>query len=238
MKGQEKQKNYVTVVVDGLIGSGKSTLLKKCLLPRLLERGLSVTIVDEPVEKWKESGLLEAFYNDPKGWASIFQMKAFHDRVREMQEKHSKYASTTDVFLLERSHFTDSLFVKVLHKTGVIGDLQYQIYQEWWSLWEEVVPLQPDLFVYLRPSLEVVMERVQERARLNETSGVTEDYQQKLQEVHDDFLGSGTVKISDSHYVPSIVIKDDSNFRDNDEVQKRFTDQFEELIMKLKKAKR
>ena len=208
----------IVVVVDGIIGSGKTTILRECLIPILTKKGWRVTEVREPVEKWKESGRLQQFYKDPSRRGYQFQTRAFHDRVRESQQKYRQYHTNTDVFLLERSIFTDVLFTKMLLETGMIDQTEYEDYIDLWTMWEEVMPFKPDLFIYLKPDLDICMQRLRERARDGE-EGVNEEYQRRLQEKHDEFLGSDYVSIGECHYVPRLLLETNCNFRDDPIVQ-------------------
>jgi deoxyadenosine/deoxycytidine kinase len=226
----------LVIAIESIIGAGKSTLLYDCLLPILSKRGWRVTIVDEPVSKWNKSGLLEKFYEDPKRWAYHFQTKAFHDRVKECQKQFENHAETTEVFLLERSVFSDTIFMKTLLEQGVITDFEYSDYLDWWSLWEKVVPFQPDIFIYLKPDLEVCMKRVQERARDGECN-ISIDYQRILQKKHDEFFGK-FVEIAPKHFVPVYHLCTNANFRDFPEVKLWISDLIEEKIKSLQQVKR
>ena len=150
---------YIVAVVDGIVGAGKTTLIKA--LSQILSReGWRITVIKEPVDKWVKSGLLQAFYEDPVRNAYMFQTVVFHDRVRECQEQHRKYREYTDVFLMERSIFTDLLFMEVMHDDQSITTMERDSYLQLWEMWREVMPFEPDLFIYLRPDLDTAMERL------------------------------------------------------------------------------
>ena len=144
-------KSPIVVVVDGIISAGKTTYINM-ILKKLTEKGWKVTIVKEPVDKWKTSGLLKRFYKDPSRWGYHFQTKAFHDRVMENVEMFNKFGASSDIFILERSCFTDNLFMELLHESKLVDDMEFQDYKEWWSLWYKVMPYEPDLFIYLKYS--------------------------------------------------------------------------------------
>lgn len=230
--------NPLVIVIDGIIGAGKTELINKCLVPILSERGYRITVIPEPVNKWKESGILERFYEDPKRWAYHFQTKAFLDRVNLSNVLYRKYRDVTDIFILERSIFTDNLFMEVLHDSKTIDDLEYDDYKEWWSMWSNVMPFEPDIFVYLRPSIDECMNRVSERDRggeiLDDTKGVTKSYQSLLLEKHDAFLGGRSANIGECHHIPVVKLETDENFRDDEGVKHRISDTFEEIISHLR----
>lgn len=98
------------------------------------------------------------------------------------------------------------------------------------------MPFKPDLFVYLKPDLDVCMRRLRERHR-NEELRVTDEYQKKLQDKHDEFLGNEFVAISDCHYVPRLLLETNSNFRDDPEIKQRLSEQLEEVLKTIRVQK-
>lgn len=225
----QQEKKYTVIVIDGIIGAGKTTLLNNCLLPLLTGWGLKVTLVPEPVDKWKKNGRLEQFYVNTKRRAYQFQTVAFHDRVKTAQKLFRKCSSHTDVFILERSIFTDKLFASCLHDSGMMDETEYEDYLNLWNMWEEVMPFKPDLFVYLKPDVNVAMDRLKNRNR-SEESKVSVDYQKTLQEKHDEFLGGEFVIIDEGHFVPCMHLYTNSNFRDDDKVKEEVAKQIMDKI--------
>lgn len=219
----------VIVVVDGVIGAGKTTLIRECLLPALTERGWKVTEVREPVDRWKKNGRLQQFYEDPNRRAYQFQTMAFHDRIHECMETYERYGTSSDVFILERSIFTDILFMKMLLMSKTIDQTEYDDYLALWNMWDRVMPFQPDLFVYLKPSITECMKRLRERNREGET-GVSEEYQSNLLKVHDQFLGKSSVKIGRNHYVPRLLLETNDNFRDCLDTKQRVSQEIANMI--------
>jgi len=226
----------IIVVIDGIIGSGKSVLIRQCLIPILTQKGWRVTEVGEPVDKWRTSGRLQQFYADPSRRGYQFQTCAFHDRIREAQEKYRDYRDSTDVFLLERSIFTDILFMKMLLESNTIDQTEYDDYVGLWTMWGELLPFKPDLFIYLKPDIQTCMKRLHERNREGEES-VSKDYQQKLQQKHDEFLGEQFVAISDCHYVPRLLLETNVNFRDDSSMQEHICQQLESVLKTIRDAR-
>ena len=87
--GEEDTRAPRLFAVEGLIGAGKSTLLAK------LRAQEGVAIIPEPLERWQETGIFEAFYKDMTRWSFTFQMAAFVSRV-QAAEKALKDASDSD----------------------------------------------------------------------------------------------------------------------------------------------
>lgn len=226
------KKKFVVIIIDGIIGAGKSTLIK-ILEPKLSERGFKVTVVHEPVEKWKINGSLEQFYNNPKRRGFQFQVMAFHDRVALAQEMFDKKSEKTDVFLLERSIFTDMLFLQMLYDSGMIDDSEKRDYENLWKMWKQTMPFNPDMFVYLRPNIQVAMERLNKRARSGEDK-VSLEYQKKLQKKHDDFF---TNPIIDGNAVRCFRLNIDEDFKNDKIIQDTIVQMFEKDIIKIMNEK-
>ena len=56
-----------------------------------------------------------------------------------------------------------------------------------WDLLTTLVPVSPNKFVYLKPSLQECQKRVRRRGRKGE-SAITLDYQSKLRSLHEKFF--------------------------------------------------
>lgn len=223
---------FIVIAIDAIIGAGKTTLIEQCLIPILTRRGLRITYIREPIN----SERLKDFYLNPSRRAYQFQTKMFHDRVKECQRQHRKYHHCTDVFLMERSIFSDLLFMKTLYDEGNLDKTEYDDYMELWTMWEDVMPFKPDLFVYLNPEVDVAMKRLKERSREGE-EGVEKDYQMLLKKHHDDFLGGEYVSVSGSHHVPCLHIDTNSNFRDDQHVKEKLADKLEGYIELIRNSK-
>jgi deoxyadenosine/deoxycytidine kinase len=225
------------VVVDGIISAGKTTYINM-LLKNLINRGYRVTIVKEPVDEWTKPGkngepsLLARFYSDPKRWAYHFQTMAFHDRVQENIRCYEKHGNDSDIFILERSMLTDNLFMEMLYENKTVDELEYTNYQKWWSLWRKVMPYEPNLIIYLKPSIDECMSRLRERNRCGE-KGVSLEYQELLQKKHNDFFANKFINIENKHYIPCVTLQTDKNFRDDSSVQEELTDHFETIFKNL-----
>jgi len=191
------------IAISSIIGGGKTTALEflKENLPS--HDGKPIVYVKEPVDDWKKSGVLEAFYQDMKRYAYEFQSYVFVSRIKALQTAIEQYGPD-HIFITERSIYDDRyMFVEMLHDSGMIDDRQYQMYIEWWELWSKLSPYQkPHAFVLLNPSIDICMQRLQSRGR-NEDMNVPKDYQLKLLEKHHQFFNEGAQKyiyINDTDY--------------------------------------
>lgn len=217
-----------TLIVDGIIGAGKSTLINEGLIPRLREKGWRVTLIKEPAADCGE--ILERFYADPRRWAYHFQTKAFHDRVREFCKMWTDNYETTDIFISERSVMSDTLFMSTLHTLGDIDDLEWDHYMQWWSMWSEIVPMRPDLFVYLDPDVGEAMGRIKTRGRKGEEN-IESSYQELLKEKHDAMFIVDSIKVTPDHTAPVLHLKTNSDFKNNIRIRDDIVDRIEVSII-------
>lgn len=183
MLGQKKM-GKKCLIVEGNIGVGKSSFLK------LLADRLDCCVVFEPHEKWQQIGeagnLLEKFYEDTPRWAYTFQSYAFLSRVLEQEECVA--TSSHDVIVFERSVFSDlHCFAKNCFELGTMTDLEWNLYQEWFSWLVGHHVIIPTGFIYLRGRPEVCFDRLKVRNR-KEEAGVPLSYLELLHEKHEEWL--------------------------------------------------
>jgi len=210
------------IVIDGIIAAGKTVFIAG--LRRYLQNmGFRVVVVDEPVEQWKKTGRLEQFYKDPQKRAYQFQTMAFHTRIMNARDIWNEWGNDVDFVLMERCPNTDPIFMNLLLNNKTIDKTEMEDYMALWNLWLELAPYTPRYFIYLRPSLEAVMNRLKERSRKGE-SAVTEEYQRALQAEHDRHLPAGDFEmvVGDSRFDAScLILQTDENFRDDKDVRDR-----------------
>lgn len=171
--------------IEGTIGAGKSKFLE------LMQQIGGFHVVQEPVQKWVDIGILQAFYDDPKGNAYKFQTYTFLTRWKALRETRAAAAESTFPYVVERSIYSDRyVFAEGLHADGMISDMEWAMYLEWWTslqeLEQEVAP-SDQKFIYLRASPEVAFARMQHRNREAET-GVPFEYIRQNIERHDRWL--------------------------------------------------
>lgn len=182
-----KRTQPFVISVEGIISAGKTSLIEEVLVPLWTKKGLRVRVIEEPVDKWKED-ILPEFYGNPKRWAYHFQSKAFHDRVMESKQMWDLYKDDTDIFILDRSIFSDPQFMKVNRDLGNVSEMEMRHYLEWWNMWKDVMPFTPNLFIYLNISVEESMKRIPIRGRTGEHM-VSVEYQSLLKKYHDEVFG-------------------------------------------------
>ena len=186
-------------IIEGEIGAGK-TELALGLAGALRARGVEVALALEPVELWKQSGILELFYADPARYAYAFQTYVFATRVAAI---NAALAATpgAHVALLERSPATDQIFMEL--QRDQVSPVEMAMYYTWCGEYARLLPL--DLatarVLYLKPDIAVCMARVAGRHRAGEvgddarvgddapqSGGVTRDYQLRLRRAHEAFF--------------------------------------------------
>ena len=174
--------------IEGNIGSGKSTLVKY-LQDQQIFADKNIKIILEPVEEWKsfsdKSGknILEFFYNDPKRWGYLFQMNAFITRSKLIQNHISN-----STILMERSVYSDrNIFAKNCYEKGLINDIEWKTYLNWFEWLTQRLDLEGDAYIYLRTDPEISYSRIQKRAR-GEEKEITLEYIKEIHQKHEEWL--------------------------------------------------
>ena len=177
--------------VEGNIGSGKSTLVKYMREQYTRDfEGKKVIFVDEPVDEWSKikdgSGetMLEKFYKDQNKYAFPFQMMAYISRL-SMLKKVKASAPDDAIIITERSVYTDKyVFAKMLHDSGQIEEVNYQVYLKWFEEFVSDIPISG--IIYIRTEPEVAHERIGIRARKGED--IPLHYIKRCHKNHEDWL--------------------------------------------------
>ena len=212
------------IVVEGNIGVGKSTFLKmmSSFLP-------NATFISEACNEWQNiSGynLLDAFYKDNGRWACTMQFYVLMTGIRKLQNAIN---ANCDLYIMERSIYTSKYcFAKNLRSMGMMNDLEWAIYCDFWN-WSYEQVIKPSAIVYLQAGPEVCYERMKKRAR-SEEGIVPLQYLQKLHDLHNEWLACNTCK--DFENIPVIILDASCNFRDDINVQKRFMSQILDFLKK------
>ncbi len=140
------------IVVEGPIGVGK-TSLAELLVERLQARKL--------LEGPEENPFLSHFYTDMRRYAFQTQLYFLLNRFRQQQE-------LVQFDLFKQSLVSDYLFAKdKIFAYLTLDDNELALYERLHPLLEMRVQ-KPDLVLYLQASTEVLMRRIQMRARAYE----------------------------------------------------------------------
>jgi deoxyadenosine/deoxycytidine kinase len=203
-------------IVEGNIGAGKSTFL------RLIQEKLGIEVVYEPTDKWqrkdKDGNLLDLFYKDTSRWAYTFQSYAFITRV-QAQVEHEQKATTGSPQVYERSVYCDRYcFAKNCFEMGAMSELEWTIYKEWFSWLVESYTRKPSGFVYLQTTPEKCFERIQKRARCEESS-VPLSYLQSLHDRHEEWLIEKKEILPSLQSTPVLTLDCNEEFETHPEIQ-------------------
>jgi len=164
------------VSIAGNIGVGKSTLVS------LLCKQLKWEPFYEPVG---DNPYLVDFYSDMDSWS-------FHSQVffltRRLRAHHQLAQHTTSV-IQDRSVYEDAeIFAQNLYLQGHIKERDYETYRELYETIIQVLP-PPDLVIYLRASVDTLMNRIERRGRDYERT-ITPEYLQSLNDLYEEWISN------------------------------------------------
>ena len=167
-------KNFIAIA--GNIGVGKSTLTKK------LAEHLKWKAYQEPVI---QNPYLEDFYKDMKKWGFHSQMyflgKRLQDHYNILQDKQS--------VVQDRSIYENAeVFARNLYNRGYINSRDWKVYQQIYKTSTKILPA-PDLVIYLKASVQKIMERISKRGREFEKT-IDKKYIEELNDLYDRWAGN------------------------------------------------
>lgn len=181
------------VVVAGNIGAGKTSLTER-IGARLGWRSEYESVAENPY--------LPDFYADMHAWAFHLQIYFLGHRA----EQYLAAARDPRSAILDRSIYEDAyIFARALLQMGNMGERDYLAYRRLFDLVMGSLP-SPNLLVYLKCPVEVLMERIRRRARSIET-GISADYLSLLDSFYDEWLKAYdlspvlTIRTDDLDYV-------------------------------------
>ena len=179
------------ICIEGNIGTGKTTFVKR--MKEYFKNRDDVMFLEEPVDLWmacrdNEGNILDHYYKDQQSYGFKFQMLAYISRLsilkRAIETGKYKY------IVSERSLHTDkNIFCKMLHDSGKIDDIGFQIYNMWFDEFYDYS--KNCIYVYLRADPETSFKRVEKRARPGET--IPLEYLKECHRYHDEWLTDSIV---------------------------------------------
>lgn len=162
------------VLVAGNIGTGKTSLTE-----RLGDR----LGWDTAYESVQDNPYLADFYGDMRQWA--FHLQVFF--LGHRAEQHLAMARRPRSAIIDRSIFEDAeIFARVSLELGNVSERDYRTYRKVYDLIVASLPV-PDLLLYLKAPVGVLLERIQARGREME-QGVTRDYLSLLEQYYERWL--------------------------------------------------
>jgi deoxyadenosine/deoxycytidine kinase len=162
------------ILLAGNIGTGKTSLTER-IGSRLGWYTDFESVADNPY--------LPDFYADMHTWS--FHLQVFFLGHRAQQ--HLDLAAMPQSTICDRSIYEDAyIFARALHQLGNLSDRDYLAYRRVFDLISVHLP-PPDLLIYLKAPVNVLLDRIQKRARSIET-GITADYLALLESFYDDWM--------------------------------------------------
>jgi len=164
------------IVVAGNIGAGKTSLTERIGARMGWLTGYE-SVSDNPY--------LPDFYADMKTWSFHLQVYFLGHRAKQYLD----IANDSRSAILDRSIYEDAyIFARALHHMDNLSERDYMAYKRLFELVVTSLPA-PNLLIYLRAPVDVLMQRIQKRARGMET-GINADYLALLDTFYDDWLKS------------------------------------------------
>jgi deoxyadenosine/deoxycytidine kinase len=161
-------------LVAGNIASGKTSLTER-LGARLGWRTAYESVADNPY--------LADFYADMGQWSFHLQVFFLGHRARQ----HLELAHCPDSAIADRSIYEDAfIFARALYHLGNLSERDYQAYRQVFELVVSRLP-SPDLLLYLRAPVDVLLQRIGHRGRAIER-GISADYLSLLETFYNEWL--------------------------------------------------
>jgi deoxyguanosine kinase len=160
------------IAIEGVIGVGKTTLA------RLLQPAFQSALV---LEVFEENPFLSDFYSDRQRYA--FQTQIFFLLSRYYQQRRSmpEILKRGEALITDYTFAKDALFARI----NLVGD-ELEMYYRVHDALAEKIPL-PNLIVYLRADLDVLMQRIASRDRPYERN-MERGYILELMQAYDEFF--------------------------------------------------
>lgn len=164
----------IFVAIAGNIGVGKSTLTG------ILAEEMDWKPFYEAVD---ENPYLADFYQDMQRWS-------FHSQVfflsRRLQH-HRQLVDHPGSVVQDRSVYEDAeIFARNLFEQGKMNPRDYQAYHDLYAGIRAFLP-PPDLLIYLSSTVEMLLERIEQRGRDFERD-ISPDYLQRLNVLYNQFI--------------------------------------------------
>lgn len=174
-------RKVIHISIEGNIGVGKSTVFFK--LKNAIGHLLRVEFVPEPVDEWLSSGFLQAQYDGTLNKCA-FQHLVLMSLAADFG--HAVSCENRILVVTERSPVSN---YHVFAKQNLSG-LELEAYR---FVWDRFMKFYPEYveshYIYLRASVDSLVQRRKERNRDGE-SCVDTEYIQGLQKKHDEWIAS------------------------------------------------
>jgi len=177
------------VAVAGNIGAGKSSLT------RLLAERFGWNPYFESVD---DNPYLPDFYGDMSRWSFHLQIYFLANRFKH----HKRMTESGESVIQDRSIYEDAeIFARNLHDIGKMDDRDYTNYASLFQVMTDYLK-SPDLMIYLRASIDTLVQQISRRGRSFE-QGIQREYLEQLNKHYEDW-------ITNYHRGPLLIIESDN----------------------------
>lgn len=162
-------KNRVILGISGNIGVGKTTLVE------YLAKHWGWYFYKEPAE---ENPYLKLYYKEPERWGLHSQIYFLTNRF----EEELRLSNLGSSYILDRTIYEDGeVFAKIALK-----EKEYKTYLKLYRLAVRYLP-KPDLIIYLRAPVDILIKRIKKRKR-KEEGLISYEYIEKLNMAYEEWL--------------------------------------------------
>jgi len=191
--------------IAGNIGVGKTTFTS------FIAKEFNLMDIYESVS---DNPYLSDFYGDMPRWSFNLQIYFLHHRFASV---NSMVENLKSGVVQDRTIYEDvEIFSKNLYKIGCMDKRDWETYKELFKNMTQFIK-KPDLIVYLKADLDVLLQRIKKRDREYETS-IDVDYLRQLNDLYDEWI--------DGINWTKVLIVDTNNFNiynDTDELNQIFS---------------
>jgi deoxyadenosine/deoxycytidine kinase len=164
------------IIIAGNIGAGKTSLTERLGVHLGWETAFE-SVADNPY--------LADFYADMRKWS--FHLQVFF--LGHRADQYLELANSPQSAILDRSIYEDAyIFARALHHLGNLDEREYLTYRRVFDLLVATLP-SPNLLIFLKAPVPVLMNRIHSRARTME-SGITSEYLSLLESFYEDWIRS------------------------------------------------
>ncbi len=171
----QTQSKPLFIAVAGNIGSGKSSLT------RLLAQHFGWKPYFESVD---DNPYLPDFYADMKRWSFHLQIYFLANRFKH----HKRMTETGESVIQDRSIYEDAeIFARNLYDIGKMDQRDYDNYASLFEVMTDYLKT-PDLMIYLRASVDTLVQQISQRGRSFE-QGIQREYLEQLNKHYESWVG-------------------------------------------------
>jgi hypothetical protein len=170
----QTQSKPLFIAVAGNIGSGKSSLT------RLLAQHFGWKPYFESVD---DNPYLPDFYADMKRWSFHLQIYFLANRFKH----HKRMTETGESVIQDRSIYEDAeIFARNLYDIGKMDQRDYDNYASLFEVMTDYLKT-PDLMIYLRASVDTLVQQISQRGRSFE-QGIQREYLEQLNKHYESWV--------------------------------------------------